>query len=93
MIFLQNLPVVKVLEEVEQAASNDPNRPLRREIIGLVVAVDPQDAVILRYFVDANARLAIDLRSPELRSTFEVVPVTANYIADKYGIQVPRPLE
>lgn len=93
LMHLQNLPVVKVLEKVEQAASNDQNRPLRREITGLVVAVDPQDAVILRYFVDANARLAIDLRSPELRSTFEVVPVTVNYIADKYGIQVPRPLE
>ena len=93
LMHLQNLPVVKVLEKIPETASNDPSKVVRREIIGLVVAVDPQDAVILRYFVDANVRLAIDLRSPELTSTFEVVPVTVNYIADLYGIQTPRPLE
>ncbi len=89
---LQNVPVVKVLEEVEAAASGDPAQA-RREIVGLVLAVDPQDAVILRYFVDANARISIDLRSPQLTTIFEVVPVTVNFLADRYGIQVPRPLE
>ncbi len=90
---LQNVPVVKVLEEVEPSSSSDPNRSARTKITGLVLAVDPQDAVILRYFVDANARLSIDLRSPELKSVFDVVPVTINYLADKFGIQVPKPVE
>jgi len=93
LMHLQNLPVVKVLEKILDSASNDPSKVVRKEIVGLVVAVDPQDAVILRYFVDANARLAVDLRSPELTSTFDVTPVTVNYIADQYGIQVPKPLE
>ena len=89
---LQNVPVVKVLEEVEPSASAD-QAPQRGKIVGLVLAVDPQDAVILRYFVDANARISLDVRSTQLKSIFDVVPVTINYIVDKYGIQVPKPIE
>lgn len=89
---LQNVPIVKVLEEVEAAQGGTTAAP-RRKVTGLVLAVDPQDAVILRYFVDANARLSIDLRSPELTSIFDIVPVTINFLADKFGIQVPKPLE
>ena len=92
LMHLQNLPIVKVLEEVETAQGGTNAAP-RRKVIGLVLAVDPQDAVILRYFVDANARLSIDLRSPELTSIFDVVPVTVNYLADKFGITVPEPLK
>jgi len=89
---LQNVPVVTVLEEVEPSANAD-QAPQRGKIVGLVLAVDPQDAVILRYFVDANARISLDVRSTQLTSIFDVVPVTINYIADKYGIQVPKPIE
>jgi len=91
LMHLQNIPIVKVLEEVE-AAQGGTNAAPRRKVTGLVLAVDPQDAVILRYFVDANARLSIDLRSPALTSIFDVVPVTVNYLADKFGITVPEPL-
>ena len=92
LMHLQNVPVVKVLEEIDNSSNPDPNRAARRKVTGLVLAVDPQDAVTLRYFVDANARLSIDLRSPELKSIFDVVPVTVNYLADKFGIQVPKPI-
>jgi pilus assembly protein CpaB len=90
---LQNVPVVKVLEEIDTSSSGGDASKARRKVTGLVLAVDPQDAVILRYFVDANARISVDLRSPKLESVFDVVPVTINYLSDKYGIQVPRPVE
>lgn len=89
---LQNVPIVKVIEEIQSSGSNDP-ATARREIVGLVLAVDPQDAVVLRYFIDANAPIAIDLRAPKLTSSFDIVPVTINYIANKFGVQVPKPLE
>ena len=94
LMHLQNVPVVKVLEEVDTSSgvNTEGARP-RTKITGLVLAVVPQDAVILRYFIDANARLSITLRSSELETVFDVAPVTVNYLADKYGIQVPRPLE
>ena len=93
LMHLQNVPIVKVLEEAEAGAAQSQGQPVRTKIVGLVLAVDPQDAVVLRYFVDANARLSVSLRSPNLTSIFDVVPVTVNYLADRFGIQVPTPLE
>ena len=89
---LQNVPVVKVIEEAPETGT--PGGPQQRgKILGLVLAVDPQDAVILKYFVDSGAQVSIDVRPSKLTSIFDVVPVTINYIADKYGITVPEPVE
>ena len=92
---LQRVPIVKVLEEVQPAAgSAQANQSAQRpKITGLVLAVDAQDAVILKYFVDQNAKVSIDLRSPKLTVVFDVSPVTLDYLADKYRIKVPKPLE
>jgi len=94
LMSLQNVPVVKVIEETESGASQGQGgqAPPRKKIGGLVLAVDPQDAVILKYFIDANAKVSMDVRPPKLTTVFVVLPVTINYIADKYGIQVPKPL-
>jgi Flp pilus assembly protein CpaB len=91
LLTLQDVPVVRTLEE--QVQSNNPNQPPQRgKITGLVVAVDPQDAVTLKYFVDAGANVSIGLRPPKLTSIFQVIPVTINYLADKFGIKAPEPL-
>ena len=94
LMSLQNVPVVKVLQETESGTtqSQSGQAPPRIKIVGLVLAVDPQDAVILKYFIDANAKVSIDVRPLRLTTVFVVLPVTLNYIADKYGIQVPKPL-
>jgi Flp pilus assembly protein CpaB len=94
LMSLQNVSVIKVLQEVQSSGSSGQSgqAPPRTKITGLVLAVDPQDAVILKYFIDANAKVSIDVRPPKLTSIFVVLPVSINYIADKYGIQVPKPL-
>ncbi len=86
LITLQNVLVVKSLQQ----ASTNQNQP--GKITGLVVAVDPQDAVTLKYFVDAGANVSIGLRPPKLTSIFDVVPETINYLADKFGIKAPEQL-
>lgn len=91
LLTLQNLPVVKTLEEVVQQQGNN-QAPQRGKITGLVVAVDPQDAVTLKYFVDSGANVSIAVRPLKLTSIFQVIPVTLNYLADKFGIKVPVPL-
>ncbi len=90
LMTLQNVAVVKILQEIIPATNSQPAQ--RGKITGLVVAVDPQDAVTLKYFVDAGANVSIDVRPPTLTSIFEVVPVTINYLADKFGLKVPTPL-
>jgi len=90
LMTLQNVAVVKVLNKIIPATNNQPEQ--RGEIQGLVVAVDPQDAVTLKYFIDAGANVSIDVRPAKLTSIFDVVPVTINYLADKFGLKVPVPL-
>lgn len=87
LLVLQNVPVMKPLQEVVSESSKRSG-----QILGLVVAVDPQDAVTLKYFVDNGATVSIGLRAPKLTSIFNIVPVTINYIADKFGIKPPEML-
>lgn len=92
LLTLQDVPVVKTLEEAVQQQANSNQPPPRGKITGLVVAVDPQDAVTLKYFVDSGANVSIAVRPPKLTSIFQVIPVTLNYLADRFGIRVPEPL-
>jgi Flp pilus assembly protein CpaB len=93
LMHLQNVPIVKVLQEAAVQSQNAQQAQQRPKITGLVLAVDPQDGVILKYFIDANAKVSTDLRSPKLTMSFDVSPVSLDYLADKYKINVPRPLE
>lgn len=86
LITLQNVPVIKTV--LDASGTKDQ----AGKIIGLVVAVDPQDAVTLKYFVDSGANVSIGLRPAKLTSIFDVVPETINYLADKFGIKPPEVL-
>lgn len=90
LMTLQNVPIVKLLQEVVPASGNQPAQA--GKTTGVIIAVDPQDAVSLKYFIDAGANISIDVRPPKLTSVFDVVPVTINYLADKFGLKVPVPL-
>jgi Flp pilus assembly protein CpaB len=92
LLTLQDIPVIKTLEEAVQQQSNGNQPPARGKITGLIVALDPQEAVTLKYFVDSGANLSLAVRPPKLTSIFQVIPVTLNYLADKFGIKVPEPL-
>ena len=85
LLALQNVSVIKALQEAVPDNSQKAGK-----LLGLVVALDPQDAVTLKYFQDAGANISIDLRAPKLTSIFEVIPVTINYIADKFGLVPPE---
>jgi Flp pilus assembly protein CpaB len=89
---LQNVPIVKVLQQAPPSSGTQQQQQ-RPTITGLVLAVDPQDGIIMKYFIDSGAKVSIDLRSSKLTATFDVSPVTLEYLADKYKITVPRPLE
>jgi Flp pilus assembly protein CpaB len=90
---LQNVPIVKVLQQAPPSGGAQQQQQQRPIITGLVLAVDPQDGIIIKYFIDSGAKVSIDLRSSKLTATFDVSPVTLQYLADKYKITVPQPLE
>lgn len=91
LLTLQNVPVVKVLQEslvTTNVTGQQTTQP--GKVLGLVIAVDPQDSVTLKYYLDAGARVSIGLRPPKFTNIFNIIPVTLNYLADKFGFKPPE---
>jgi len=92
---LQNLEVLQVIEEQvpevqsEQQQQQQPSVPQR----ALVLKIDPQDAVVLKYILDSTGKVDVVLRSPTNNTLFDVEPVNINYLVLRYGIRLPEPLE
>jgi Flp pilus assembly protein CpaB len=99
VLTLQNLEILQILEEpqaeVDQQAQQQQGQqaeaqPRRR---ALVLKIDPQDAVILKYLRDSVGKIDLALRSPTNNLLFNVEPVNINYLMLRYGIALPQPLE
>jgi len=58
----------------------------------LIVAMEPQDSVVLKYAIDTSTSLDLVLRAVDNRRDFEVDSVTINTIADRYEFIAPRPV-
>lgn len=97
VLTLQNLEVLQIVEEPqvvgqqagqqqEQAAA----QPRRR---ALILKIDPQDAVVLKYLRDSVGQIELALRSPTNNALFDVDPVNINYLVLRYGVALPQPLE
>jgi Flp pilus assembly protein CpaB len=67
----------------------EPNRTAS-EPLALLLALNPQDALVLKYLKDAGATFDIVLRGPNANQLFETVPVNPQYIIEKYELQTPR---
>jgi Flp pilus assembly protein CpaB len=51
-----------------------------------LVALDPQNALVLKYLRDAGAIFDFVLRAPTSTGQFQLTPVTAQYIVELYGL-------
>ena len=58
--------------------------------IAILVALDPQDALVLKNLRDTGGVFDVVLRSPTSAQNFELDPVTSEYIKDRYEL-VPEP--
>jgi pilus assembly protein CpaB len=59
----------------------------------IVLVADPQQAVILKYLKDSGGVIDFALRSPASEQLFDVEAVTINYLAERYEIVPPEPLD
>lgn len=88
-----------VLEIIEEEGGTSPNllpgqtdsetivRPKTRARAYLL-ALDPQDALILKHLKDTNAIFDIVLRAPTSEVQFDLTPVTEDYIIEYYGLEI-----
>jgi Flp pilus assembly protein CpaB len=94
VLTLQNLEVLQIIEEPqpEEAQAEEEGGPQLRPR-ALILQVDPQDAVVLKYLNDSVGSIQLALRGPENETLFNVQPVNINYLMLRYGIVLPQPLE
>jgi pilus assembly protein CpaB len=61
--------------------------PSERNTVALLLALDPQDALILKHLKDTGAIFDLVLRSPTSNLVFELEPVTPEYLVDLFGLE------
>jgi Flp pilus assembly protein CpaB len=97
VLALQDLEVLQIIEEpqpeypAQQQGEDAPSPELPRR--AMILKIDPQDAVILKYLLDSGTKIDVALRSPANDALFDVEAVNINYLMLRYGISVPQPLE
>jgi len=58
------------------------------KIISYLIALQPQDALVLKYLLDSGANIDMALRSPTSTEIFDLDPVTEEYIKELYGLEI-----
>ena len=90
--------IVEVAETSQQQAADVVNEqgtpvptptpsPQQRNTVALLLALDPQDALVLKHLKDTGAIFDLVLRSPTSNLVFELDPVTPEYLVDLFGLE------
>ncbi len=91
-VTIQAIVVPPVLAAAEQATNGD-NQPDQQTSVldsAILVAVTPQDALLLKYLLDSGGTLDYVLRPPDDTSAPFVEPVDIQYIEDRFEFERPN---
>jgi len=80
---LQNLTIAAVVGGQTAAERGEAGEPQ-----ALLLTITPQDALVLKYAIDAGGFLDIVLRAPGVERPFATEPVDIDYVIDRYGIPI-----
>ena len=61
-----------------------------RNVRAYLLAVSPQDALVLKHLRDAGGNFDIVLRAPTSTELFELSPVIAEYLNDRYQLEIEK---
>ncbi|NOZ71136.1 MAG: Flp pilus assembly protein CpaB [Chloroflexi bacterium] len=69
----------------EESGTFRTNQPNEQSIL---IAIDLQDALVLRHILDTGGRLDLALRAPDNQGYAQTVPVDQRYLIDRYQIML-----
>jgi hypothetical protein len=58
--------------------------------LAILLAMDPQDALVLKHLKDAGGTFDIVLRAPTSNQLFELEPVWDEYLIDRYELEIEK---
>jgi len=93
--------VVDIIAEEQQQQSVIPQpgatpqpqptpKPSEIKIRAYLLALLPQDALVLKYLKDTGATFDLVLRSPTSTQLFELTPVTERYLLERYELEIAK---
>ena len=89
----QRLDITAIVMDIIEADNADqtqqaPTGPKRSQVVvqAYLLALEPQDAMVLKFLRDTGAIFDVVLRAPTSSGHFELTPVTAQYIRELYGL-------
>jgi pilus assembly protein CpaB len=89
---LQNITVAGLVGGVQptQAAEGSANEEAQQAVVtqpdAILLTIPPQDALALKYAIDAGGTLDIVLRAPGVERPYETDPVDIDYLINRYRI-------
>lgn len=77
-------------ELVGESEQTEVTRPMKRDynLRTYLFALDPQDALLLKFLKDSGAIFDIVLRAPTSDIEFDLTPITSEYIVELYGLEI-----
>lgn len=86
---LQNVTIVGMIgaiEPIDETAPEEVAAATTGRPDSLLVTLPPQDALTLKYLIDAGGVLDVVMRAPGVERPFEVDPVDIDYLINRYSI-------
>ncbi len=83
--------IIQSNTNVNSAAQSQTSSGPRRDqkvVQAYLIALDPQDALVLKYLKDAGAIFDFVLRAPTSTGQFQLTPVTSQFIKELYGLDL-----
>lgn len=75
-------------QRLTEAADQSTPAPQETIVRAYLLALNPQDALVLKHLKDNQAVFDFVLRSPTSTQSFEFTPVTQEYIVELYGLEI-----
>jgi hypothetical protein len=91
----QRVQISAIVADViaESGSSGQPQptpSPQDIRVRAYLLALNAQDALVLKHMIDSGANFDLVLRSPTSSQLFEVSPVTQEYLVQRFKLQAPR---
>jgi Flp pilus assembly protein CpaB len=86
----QQAPTVPIGGEAEPQPQPTP-KPTEIDIKAYLLALAPQDALVLKHLKDIGATFDIVLRSPTSTEIFDLTPINSDFLMDRYELEIPKP--
>jgi Flp pilus assembly protein CpaB len=74
--------------EEESSQQIQERRPSSINVRAYLLALHPQDALVLKHLLDLGAQFDMVLRAPDNDTIFDLVPVVPDYITDRFDLEI-----